>query len=119
MKKKTLGTTNLSAHHLAILIATCLLFLLPFPATAQRKAGELYVQGLRAQQAGDVEKAYHYFLQSATESDARAYDCLAECYQKGLGVKKDAKKAFDWYEKAAKEDIKHKRICQEKRKQSR
>lgn len=80
---------------------------LPIPATAQNKAGEHYVQGLHARQEGNMERAVEYFSQSAQEGDARAYDCLAECYQKGLGVKTDESKAIEYYEKAAEQGIRH------------
>lgn len=80
---------------------------LPIPATAQNKAGEHYVQGLHARQEGNMERAFEYFSQSAQEGDARAYDCLAECYQKGLGVKTDESKAIEYYEKAAEQGIRH------------
>lgn len=90
---------------IAVLLLVSMLH--PVSATAQNKAGDYYVQGLHAKQEGNMKQAFECFSQSAQEGDARAYDCLAECYQKGLGVKTDESKAFEYYEKAAAQGIRH------------
>jgi TPR repeat protein len=40
-------------------------------------------------------------VKKAETGDATAQYRLGQCYQKGIGVAKDEKKAFEWYKKSA------------------
>ena len=43
------------------------------------------------------------YLDAANKGDVAAQVALGECYEKGLGVSKDERIAFQWYKKAAKQ----------------
>lgn len=95
------------AVHTAPVAAVLILFLIPISTMAQTMPEGYYTKGMIAKRDGDYQAAFQAFLQSAIMFDARACDCLAECYQKGLGVAKNDKEAFIWYKKAAEEGINH------------
>jgi len=51
---------------------------------------------------GDYETAHTLWLPLAENGDANAQNYLGILYYLGFGVKKDYKKALEWYERAAK-----------------
>lgn len=66
----------------------------------QREA--LYAQGAEAL-SQDAEDAYRNFALSASMGYLPAAVALGHCYEEGVGAKKDRRRAFLWYESAAKE----------------
>lgn len=48
---------------------------------------------------GREEEAFHYFLKSALRKNVYAYEALAKCYEQGIGVQKNEKKAQEWLRK--------------------
>lgn len=91
----------------APVVAALFLFLIPVCTMAQTMPERYYANGMIAKRDGNYERAFQAFRQSAIMYDARACDCLAECYQKGLGVAQNDKEAFIWYKRAAEEGINH------------
>src|SRR5256885_2330217 len=70
----------------------------------------LYESGKKFYEEKNYEKALALFMVSAEQNhaDAQNYDAgqgnLGYMYQFGLGVEKDEKKAFEWYELSAKQN---------------
>ncbi len=58
--------------------------------------------------AGDYiwEEKFKKAIPNAEQGNAKAQYALGEMYEKGKGTTKDAKKAFEWYSKAAKQNNK-------------
>lgn len=50
-----------------------------------------------------AEEAFHHFARSAAMGYTPAAVALGFCYEEGLGVKIDRRRAFVWYERASKE----------------
>jgi TPR repeat protein len=71
-------------------------------AIEERREG-LYRQG-KALLSTDAEDAYRNFALSASMGYAPAAVALGFCYEEGLGVSMDRRRAFLWYESAAKEN---------------
>ena len=67
---------------------------------AQSKLGELYI---KTGDSPDVrEKGIEWLKKAIEEHDsADAKNSLAYAYEKGLGVKQDYSKAYQWYKEAA------------------
>lgn len=68
-------------------------------ARAQNELGECYYCGDGVEE--DVQKAVHWFQQSAEQGFAAAQNNLGECYYYGKGVAKDYMQALHWLQKAA------------------
>ncbi|MBQ8268262.1 MAG: sel1 repeat family protein [Clostridia bacterium] len=68
----------------------------------EEKRESLYMQG-KAYLPNDGEDAYRSFALSASMGYAPAAVALGFCYEEGLGVAMDRRRAFLWYERAAKE----------------
>lgn len=66
------------------------------------KAGE-YEQGLAAFNKGKYTQAFQLIMASAERGDVRSEFILSTMYRRGLGVKADEYKGFDWCKKAAEE----------------
>ncbi len=62
----------------------------------------LYTRG-KSVLATDAEDAYRAFAISASMGYTPAAVALGFCYEEGLGVQQDRRRAFLWYERAAKE----------------
>jgi len=58
-------------------------------------------KGIAAYQANDLPLAYKEFRESADKGHADSQFNVALMFEKGIGVKKDEKKAVSWYEKSA------------------
>ena len=63
-------------------------------------ASEAYELGRQAYDKGDYATAIKYYLFSAENGNASAQTDLGFCYEKGLGVEKNARQAVYWYRKA-------------------
>ncbi|HEX4926400.1 MAG TPA: hypothetical protein VFV74_00220 [Burkholderiales bacterium] len=73
-----------------------------YRALAARGDGEaLYRVAKLAAQAGDFEEAVHGYSRRIRDNDTRAMLDLGEMYEHGRGVKKDARRAAQLYERAA------------------
>ena len=48
-----------------------------------------------------MEKTFEQYQKAAEQGDAGAQNNLANCYETGTGVAKDATQAVYWYKKAA------------------
>ncbi len=68
----------------------------------EEKRETLYMRGKSAL-ATDAEDAYRAFALSASMGYTPASVALGFCYEEGLGVQQDRRRAFLWYERAAKE----------------
>ncbi len=69
----------------------------------EQRRESLYQQG-KALLPSDAEDAYRNFALSASMGYAPAAVALGFCYEEGLGVSRDRRRAFLWYESAAKEN---------------
>lgn len=63
------------------------------------RIGKMHCYGLGTEQ--DYEKAFDWFLKSATEGNKFAQYSLANLYYYGNGVEKDLSRAFLWYKKSS------------------
>ena len=63
------------------------------------RIGKMHCYGLGTEQ--DYEKAFDWFLKSATEGNKFAQYSLANLYYYGNGVEKDLSQAFLWYQKSS------------------
>lgn len=70
------------------------------PSTAQFKAA--FAKGTAAYDEGDYQTARRHWQPLADNYDLAAMRNLGHLYRNGLGVKRDAKKARDYYHGAAK-----------------
>ena len=68
----------------------------------ERQREELYAHG-KSVLADQAEDAYQSFALSASMGYRPAIVALGFCYEEGLGVKQDRRRAFLWYESAAKD----------------
>ena len=68
--------------------------------SAQVRLGRIYLTGIKGV-AKDYQKAYKYLHEAASSKNAEAQYFLALCYEKGWGVKADAKLAAGWALSAA------------------
>ena len=66
--------------------------------TSERE--ELFAEGKRALE-GEPESAFRSFAISAGMGCVAAYSALADCFERGLGCKRDRRRAFFWYCEAA------------------
>jgi len=57
--------------------------------------------GIKAYEANNLKLAYEKFLAGANEGDVSSQYNLAIMYENGIGIKKNDKYAFFWYNKAA------------------
>lgn len=69
---------------------------------AQVSIAYCYILGINGLEE-DERKGFEYAQLSANQGSPNGFDCLAECYARGWGVKQDKKKAFYWYQKSAEE----------------
>ena len=53
----------------------------------------------------DKEKAFEYFMKSASSGDPCAQFILGKCYEEGYGTEVKEQTAFKWYKKAAEQGI--------------
>lgn len=63
------------------------------------RIGKMHCYGLGTEQ--DHERAFEWFLKSATKGNKFAQYCLANLYYYGNGVEKDLSQAFLWYQKSS------------------
>ncbi len=61
----------------------------------------MFYAGYNYEQLNDFNKAVEWYTKGAQKGEAESQLCLAYCYEKGDGVKKDLQKAVFWYTKAA------------------
>jgi TPR repeat protein len=76
----------------------------PDPELVKVIQDEEYTNGRMAFLFGQYEAAYKIWLPLAENGYAKAQATIAWMYHTGKGVKKDLVVAFDWYEKAAKQN---------------
>jgi len=62
---------------------------------------QLYESGVKAYDAGDCEAAAECFEKSAEKGYSRAQYRIGKCYLDGVGVRKDAAAALEWFRLAA------------------
>jgi len=74
------------------------LFLLTFTSSV---AFADFGEGMSAYQRGDYAGAFAAWLPLAEKGDGRAQNNIGILYRRGMGVLKNEKKAFAWYERAA------------------
>lgn len=74
------------------------LFLLAFTSSV---ALAEFRNGMSAYQRGDYTRAFAIWLPLAEKGDAKSQNNLGILYRRGMGVLKNEKKAFTWYERAA------------------
>lgn len=67
----------------------------------EKSPDNLYKMGSKAEDAGDVEKAFEYYKKVAALNDARGWFKLGWFYSNGICVKEDYEKAMQNYLKAA------------------
>jgi TPR repeat protein len=77
------------------------LLLLCIVSPAAGAAEQSYAAGKQAYINGDYQRAYDILSPLAADGNADAQKMLGIMYDYGQGVKKDPKKALDWYLKAA------------------
>lgn len=68
----------------------------------EEKREALFSQGMAAL-SSDAEDAYRNFALSASMGYLPAAVALGSCYEEGIGARKDRRRAFLWYENAAKQ----------------
>ncbi len=68
-------------------------------AEAAFELGRLLLKEYVSNQAADQAKAFAFFEQAAKNGHIRAYYQLGDCYYKGQGVKKDVKRAAEYWKK--------------------
>ena len=71
---------------------------------AQVSIAYCYIMGIHNLDK-DEAKGFEYAQLAANQGSPNGFDCLADCYENGCGVKQDKKKAFYWYQKSAEEDF--------------
>lgn len=94
MKTKQLLTAALTACLLASMVFT----VEPY---AQAKENANFDAGIAAYQANNLPRAYKKFFAAAREGHADSQFNVALMYEQGIGVGKDEKEAFAWYDKSA------------------
>ena len=52
-----------------------------------------------------AQNVYMKFIEAAKRGDAAAQNEIGVCYDKGLGVTQDLNQAFQWYSKAAAQNL--------------
>ena len=62
-------------------------------------AEELMDLGYQAEEAGDVEKAIHYYKQAAALGNTDGFASIGLLYQFGVGVEQSPETAIEWYQK--------------------
>lgn len=67
---------------------------------AQYLLGNAYMDGLYGLKASP-KKAFHYYLQAAKQMHGEATFQVGKCHEKGIGCKKAARRAVEYYRKAA------------------
>lgn len=67
----------------------------------EKSPDNLYKMGSKAEDAGDIEKAFEYYKKVAALNDARGWFKLGWFYSNGICVKEDYEKAMQNYLKAA------------------
>ena len=70
-------------------------------ASETPKAAAHFEAGVAAYQANDLPLAYTEFLSAAKDGHADSQFNLAMMYERGIGVGKDEKEAFLWYQQSA------------------
>jgi TPR repeat protein len=61
----------------------------------------LFAEANQLWDAGDERKAFQTFLRAATEGHASAKNSVGYFLDHGIGTKKNATRAMDWYRRAA------------------
>ncbi len=86
-----------------IALCACLLASMVFTVEphAQAKGITNFEAGIAAYQANNLPLAYKEFLAAAREGHADSQFNVALMYEQGIGVGKDEKEAFVWYDKSA------------------
>ena len=62
---------------------------------------ENYKKGMDAYKIREYSKAVYYFKKAAIHGSNNAQRKLGDCYDAGIGVEKDARKAEYWWTKAS------------------
>lgn len=65
---------------------------------------DIYEQAKKYYKKRKYKDAYDYFYACASKGHHMSQYYLGEMYEEGFGVKKDLKKALEWYEKSAEQD---------------
>lgn len=73
---------------------------LPMMQKIHKYVEDSFNRGVDAEENLDYENAMKYYIEAAEFSHSGALCNLGKCYQKGLGCKKDCKKAVECYRKA-------------------
>ncbi len=69
-----------------------------------QSADKLYEEGKKLYDAEQYDKAVPKLQAAADKGHKKAQYRLGRCYDKGYGVKEDNKKAFEFYQKSAKQE---------------
>lgn len=64
------------------------------------KINKIYENGLKCLEEKNDIQAFEYFKEAANQNHYKAKMQLGECYEKGIGCKKDIEKAIYWYEQS-------------------
>ncbi len=72
---------------------------------SDNRADAWYQTGYEYSQAGHNRAAFEWMLRAANAKHPAAQNNIGLSYLHGLGVDKDANKAFDWFEKSAKQGL--------------
>ena len=64
-------------------------------------AGALLNRGINSYKAGHYEASLHDLFIADKQGHMKAARYIGLCYENGYGVKKDVKKAAEWFHKAA------------------
>ena len=62
---------------------------------------DYYQKGLTSYKKGEYDKAIYHFKKAAVHGNHDAQMKLGDCYDAGIGVKKDVRKAEYWNKKAS------------------
>lgn len=82
----------------------CIEWLKKAASKSHKEATELLREILEKQRIRQEKAEFKNHLRQAEKGDCYAQARVAELYIEGTGVKKDVKKAIEWYEKAAESD---------------
>lgn len=73
----------------------------PDDITLETRSVLLYDLALEAELRAELPTAFYFLEKSALLGYVRAQIRVAQCYQNGMGTKKDPQKALEWYERAS------------------
>ena len=82
-------------------ILSIMLVLMFLGCSTSPTSGEHYQKGMTAYKKGEYAKAVHHFKKAAVHGNPDAQRKLGDCYDAGIGVKRDIRKAKYWREKAS------------------